>query len=93
MIYACIRFVERYPNFAMLLIGLWLVAAPVAFGVRLRDLNARNNTLSGMDEWLEQFAFNHKNHVAIVFATMLLFGTALIGFATWRMVRLRIHKR
>jgi hypothetical protein len=93
MIYACKRFVERYPNVSILLIGLWLVAAPAAFGVRFRELTARNDTLSGLDAWLEQFVFSHKDHVAIVFATMLIFGTALIGFAIWRMVRPRMHKR
>jgi hypothetical protein len=87
MIYACKRFVERYPNFAILLIGLWLVAAPAAFGVHLRDLTARNGALSGLDAWLELFAFSHKDYVTIVFATMLIVGGALIGFAIWRLVR------
>src|SRR5216684_8336377 len=87
MIYACKRFVERYPNFAILFIGLWLVAAPAAFGVHLRDLTARNDALSGLDAWLEQFAFSHKDLVAMFFATMLIVGGALIGLAIWRMVR------
>ena len=93
MIYASKRFVERYPNFVILLVGLWLIAAPPAFGVHLRDLNSRNDALSGLDAWLEQFAFSHKELVAIVFAAMVLFGGTLIGFAIWRMVRSRIGKR
>ena len=93
MIHACKRFVERYPDFAILLIGLWLVLAPSGFGVYLRDLNERSGTLSGPDAWLEQFVFSHKVHVATIFAMMLIFGMGLIGFAIWRMVRHRIHKR
>ena len=92
MISTCKRFVERHPNIVILLIGLWFFVTPPAFGAYLRNLTARNDALTGTDAWLEQFMFNHKNYVAVVFVTMLIFGFGLIGFALWRMVRPRTRK-
>ncbi len=93
MIYAFKRFVGRYPNLAILLIGLWFVVAPIALGVYFRNLTARNDSLSGPESLLEDLLFSHKDHAATVSLTMLIFGMGLIGFATWRMVRPRIAKR
>jgi len=92
MIYAGKRFLERYPNVVILLIGLWLVVAPAVFGVHLRNLQERNDSLSGTDAFLEQFMFDHKDSAAFVFAMMLILGIGLIGFAVGRMVRRRIQK-
>jgi lysylphosphatidylglycerol synthetase-like protein (DUF2156 family) len=93
MIDGCKRFVGRHPTFVILLIGLWFVVAPVAFGSYFRNLSARNDSLSGPEGLLEQFVFSHHDHAARVSMTMLIIGMGLIGLAIWRIVRPRISKR
>lgn len=87
MIHTGKRFVERYPAFVTVLIGLWLVVAPVAFGVYLRNLTEAAVALSGWEAWLEQFFFIHKNRIGPVFAIMSTCGVVLIGIGVWRMIR------
>ena len=93
MISACKRFVENYPNLVILLVGLWFHLTPIAFGVYLRGLIARDQLLTGVERWIEQFTRIHSQQVGVTCGIMLIFGVVLIGFAVWRMVRRRPHKR